>query len=146
MSSMSERKFCKNWVLLSERCRRLQYSLEKTESGINNSRQRRETSRVTEKRAPTSAPETRVPRTRRSWVAATAYLQSRNRRWWFFSIPSFLCCTHHGPECHMFSVLTLELQHHITQVRLDVELIVRRQHQTETRRNRGYTRRLDWIF
>lgn len=31
------------------------------------------------------------------------------------------------------SVLTLELQHHITQVRLDVELIVRRQHQTETR-------------
>lgn len=49
-------------------------------------------------------------------------------------------------ECHMLSVLTLELQHHITQVCLDVELIVRRQDQTETRRNRGYTRKLDWIF
>lgn len=51
-----------------------------TESRINNSRQRKQTSRVTGKTAPTSVPETRVLRTRRSWGAATAYLQSRNRR------------------------------------------------------------------
>lgn len=34
MSNIRERKFCKNWVLLSDRCRRLQYSLEKQRSEL----------------------------------------------------------------------------------------------------------------
>lgn len=50
-----------------------------TESRVNKRGQRRERVAVTETTAPTSAPGTRVPRTRRSWGAATAYLQSRNR-------------------------------------------------------------------
>lgn len=52
---------------------------------------KRRTGKVTEKTAATSVPETRVLRTRRNWGAATAYLQSRNRRWGFL-FPSCLHC------------------------------------------------------
>lgn len=40
ISSMSERKLCRNWVLLSERCRRLQYSLGRRRAKLKAGRQR----------------------------------------------------------------------------------------------------------
>lgn len=43
---MSDRKFCRNWVLLSERCRRLQYSLEKQSQLIPTDRHRGENRRA----------------------------------------------------------------------------------------------------
>lgn len=76
MSSMSERKFCKNCVLLSERCRRLQYSLEKQRSESIITNRHKVINKATKKMAVTSEQETHVPRIQRSWVATTAYLQS----------------------------------------------------------------------
>lgn len=40
MSSMSERKLCRNCVLLSERCRRLQYSLGRRRAKLKAAKQR----------------------------------------------------------------------------------------------------------
>lgn len=72
MSSMSERKFCKNWVLLPERCRRLQYSLEKWREELTRANKEGENERAMKRL--TLEPETRVRLIQRSWAATTAYL------------------------------------------------------------------------
>lgn len=67
-------------------------------------------------------PETRVLPIQRSWAATTAYLQTRKGDV-NLSISS-LCNMLITPQC--VPLLTLELQHHVTQVCLDVEFIVGR--------------------
>lgn len=144
MSSMSERKLCRNCVLLSERCRRLQYSLGRRSAKLKEAKQRWADEGAGggdgggHLGATNTCPEDSKELGSSDCMSAKHREGSglggeweRDSSWPSFHLSATWKRT---PRSGASLVLTLQLQHHVAQVCLDEELVVRRQHQAEAER------------
>lgn len=127
---------------MSERCRRLQYSLGK-QSRINNSRQKKKDWQSDREDGGNLGARNTCPEDSKE-LGSSDCISTKAETEGDASLSHLVSAALglHGTEYQIFAVLTLELQHHITQVCLDVELVVRRQHQTKAACERGDMRKV----